>query len=1092
MSHRTALRRARIVLTLGGIASLLAMGGVVASPAFADDVLLGQAATDYARDSADAQAPTGACEATAGSREELADFLSVASSARTICIGSAFDSGDTQRTVELPVERDVVLDFNGMTTNIIGVQITVADGHHLQIADRGNGSSFLTSRNGLRVGPTSSLVIWSGRIYGAILPDSRDGNAGIGGAQGETSGEIVIRGGYVFGDGGADTRDVSGGAGIGGGRDGNAGPVTIWDGTVIGTTAVGAGIGGGRAGNGGRLTVHGGTTSASSLDSSCGGNGCSLTTGAGIGGGLGGDGGDVTITGGTVHAISTGLFGGAAIGSGALSHSAGTISISGGTVTGEATGGAGIGGAAGQDGAVVKITGGRVTAITKSISGAPIGGDYLQHNGTLEIGPNASVILKSLSWVSAGGQPRNVFGTGTYTSLVLDGALTVTDGFIQLAAPGTPGTDTLHVGSTGSITVAGSHGIRGVSGSRSIVDNQGAIRADVDLDTVEVKGNNFLVNFTDSAAPAPDPIRVFAPTFDAGGKTLPDLAGVLAWRGGVTGAIVTPQTQLAPENNTMAAFSTRPVRFFASSGTTTLLLPKSVRAGGTVQALFQSIDDNEDPLPADQSATYIVTDSTGAPAPSVVIAGASLTFPDPGEYVVRGTSTAPGFERLTASAPIRVEQAPGFTETVPPVATSGVPFSFSIVTTGYPQPDLTLTGDLPPGLTFADGAIAGTPTRAGDYTVNATAMNSVSTTNRDLTIHVSPGVPTSLVLALPDDAIAEQGGNVALQITGTDAYGQTSDASALVTLTSDVATDVISGATVTFAHASPHTITATLTSDPTITATLLIEVVPLIEPSLAEGTPPRATSGVPYAFAIAASGYPKPDLTVTGDLPPGLTLTNGSIAGTPIRAGEYDVTVTATNSAGTAQRNLTLHVAPGAPVALALALPDGVAAKQGGTVTLLATATDAFGQSYDASSLVTLTSSVATDVISGTTVTFPRASPHTITARLTADPTVMTRLLVTVTALPLPTNTPTPTPHPTTTPTGTPTSTATPTATATPTPTTGNPGSTPTSGPQSTALASTGVSTASIFWAAAAGLWLLFVGLGTLVLRRSRQDRAAR
>jgi hypothetical protein len=57
------------------------------------------------------------------------------------------------------------------------------------------------------------------------------------------------------------------------------------------------------------------------------------------------------------------------------------------------------------------------------------------------------------------------------------------------------------------------------------------------------------------------------------------------------------------------------------------------------------------------------------------------------------------------------------------------------------------------------------------------------------------------------------------------------------------------------------------------------------------------------------------------------------------------------------------------------------AAEVGDTITVTASVLDYQGQPLaDVSSRMTLHSSVATDIIAGNTVTFPSASPHTITA----------------------------------------------------------------------------------------------------------------
>ncbi len=64
-------------------------------------------------------------------------------------------------------------------------------------------------------------------------------------------------------------------------------------------------------------------------------------------------------------------------------------------------------------------------------------------------------------------------------------------------------------------------------------------------------------------------------------------------------------------------------------------------------------------------------------------------------------------------------------------------------------------------------------------------------------------------------------------------------------------------------------------------------------------------------FTVTASGYPEPTFSETGTLPSGVTLSSaGVLSGTPAAgtAGVYPITVTATNSAGTATQAFTLTV----------------------------------------------------------------------------------------------------------------------------------------------------------------------------------------
>ena len=77
----------------------------------------------------------------------------------------------------------------------------------------------------------------------------------------------------------------------------------------------------------------------------------------------------------------------------------------------------------------------------------------------------------------------------------------------------------------------------------------------------------------------------------------------------------------------------------------------------------------------------------------------------------------------------------------------------------------------------------------------------------------------------------------------------------------------------------------------------------------------RARVGAALHLTIRATGYPAPALAESGPLPSGLTFTdngNGTaiIAGTPAAGsgGRYPVTITATNTSGTATRHFTIIV----------------------------------------------------------------------------------------------------------------------------------------------------------------------------------------
>jgi hypothetical protein len=68
-----------------------------------------------------------------------------------------------------------------------------------------------------------------------------------------------------------------------------------------------------------------------------------------------------------------------------------------------------------------------------------------------------------------------------------------------------------------------------------------------------------------------------------------------------------------------------------------------------------------------------------------------------------------------------------------------------------------------------------------------------------------------------------------------------------------------------------------------------------------------ATLNKSFSFQVTASCYPAPTFTEVGALPKGVTFTSsGILSGTPLTAGTYVITITASSSSGTVQQTFTL------------------------------------------------------------------------------------------------------------------------------------------------------------------------------------------
>jgi hypothetical protein len=104
-----------------------------------------------------------------------------------------------------------------------------------------------------------------------------------------------------------------------------------------------------------------------------------------------------------------------------------------------------------------------------------------------------------------------------------------------------------------------------------------------------------------------------------------------------------------------------------------------------------------------------------------------------------------------------------------PVATVGAPFTAALALTNAMGPvALSLTGDLPPGLTFAQGSISGTPTAGGSYALTAQAQD---TNGCVATRAYQLAVPDLSLAVSPDPAALQVAGSASLAVIATPVGG---------------------------------------------------------------------------------------------------------------------------------------------------------------------------------------------------------------------------------------------------------------------------------------------------------------------------------
>ena len=288
-----------------------------------------------------------------------------------------------------------------------------------------------------------------------------------------------------------------------------------------------------------------------------------------------------------------------------------------------------------------------------------------------------------------------------------------------------------------------------------------------------------------------------------------------------------------------------------------------------------------------------------------------------------GNNTPGSFDFILA-----VDQQPGFptSQTSGFVFTAGSPSSFPILETGFPVAPIVETSipALPTGLTFVDNptggaTLYGTPAAGtgGTYDVTLTASNGILPAATQLfvvtvesePVFISPGATTFAIgaantytittAAFPTDAISFSGapgflhltdnGNNTATLTGMPPMG----ASSSYTFTIDAGNPGGTAAQ-TFILNTASTSAPAITNSSTYTFPVL------------HGD----------TFSFTATGFPAPTIMESGNLPNGVSFSNGTLAGSPSgsSAGTYDLVITADNGVSpAATQDFALVVTAQAP-----------------------------------------------------------------------------------------------------------------------------------------------------------------------------------
>lgn len=280
--------------------------------------------------------------------------------------------------------------------------------------------------------------------------------------------------------------------------------------------------------------------------------------------------------------------------------------------------------------------------------------------------------------------------------------------------------------------------------------------------------------------------------------------------------------------------------------------------------------------------------------------------------------------------------APVYAGPVNPSGTVGTAFSFTpnFGTSANATTFAITSGSLPNGLVISSttGAITGTPTQVGAFPITLTATRSGISVGAQLTVTINSAA-TAPSVTFPNGSTVAATVGAAFPTFSVAATPATGASFAAVGLPNGLAINATTGA-ITGTPTAPGTsnvqINASNTAGQGPTAVVIITVNP--HPSAPVLTSAPVVQGVvnqPLNYALAASPAGTTTYALTGTLPAGLSLSSGTVSGTPTAAGTAIVFFTGsnTNGAGLALE-VTFVIAP--PSTAPVVTSNGTASGQVG------------------------------------------------------------------------------------------------------------------------------------------------------------------
>jgi len=322
-------------------------------------------------------------------------------------------------------------------------------------------------------------------------------------------------------------------------------------------------------------------------------------------------------------------------------------------------------------------------------------------------------------------------------------------------------------------------------------------------------------------------------------------------------------------------------------------------------------------------APYIFTLLGGGSGFQLAASGALTGSPAVAQRVtltVRVTDSGSPAQSVVSDLPVNVNAAPAIRPLAIPDGVLGRPYSQTFIVEGGTNPSSpapTAGAAFPPGVSFSNGRLSGTPTQAGSFAfaLRSTDSNGAVAT-QSYTLRIGPGMQISTGSPLPEGVVGSPY-SARFDVTGAAPPVRWTLSGALPPGVAFSAAQNYIGGTPTSEGTFNFTVTATDSAGAPSTAskafTLRINgILSIVTP----GPLPTGTVGQAYRAAFSAVGGVRPYTwsVAQGSLPPGFSLSaTGELSGTPAAMGTFGFAVQATDASGRTARRVYAVVVQRAP-----------------------------------------------------------------------------------------------------------------------------------------------------------------------------------